>query len=267
MSLTGEFKLRVARRRMVHEQLIRHGIHDTRVLDVMGRLARHRFVDDVLAARAYSSNALPIGGGQTISHPRIVALMTQALALRGTEKVLEIGTGSGYQTAVLASLAREVYSLERIPALAERAAMRLRELGFQNVHLRSEAGLGWPEQAPFDAIVASAAAPEVPGRLLDQLGAGGRLVLPIGRKSRQHLMLLVRRGDTVTSYDMGSCRFVPMLGPANARAGAGASTGADDREGRGATTAATNRADSGENPGARPPASPEPPGQATYESL
>jgi protein-L-isoaspartate(D-aspartate) O-methyltransferase len=212
MSMTGDLQLRVARRRMVDEQLKRHGIVDARVLEAMGRIARHRFVDDVLAARAYSANALPIGGGQTISHPRVVALMTQALGLAGHERVLEVGTGSGYQTAVLSLLAHEVWTLERIPALAGRAGLRLREMGCTNVHQRVDARLAWPEAAPFDAILASAAAPEVPGRLLAQLAPGGRLVLPVGRGARQNLLLLVRQGDVVTTRNLGACRFVPMLG-------------------------------------------------------
>jgi protein-L-isoaspartate(D-aspartate) O-methyltransferase len=220
MSLTGEMRFRVARRRMVQEQLVRHGITDARVLDAMGRIPRHGFVDEVLASRAYGPNALPIGGGQTISHPRIVALMTQALELRGEERVLEIGTGSGYQTAVLAALAREVYSLERLPALAARAVLRLQEIGVANVHVRADGGLGWPEAAPFDAILASAAAPEVPGQLLAQLSPTGRLVLPLGRANRQQLVLLERRGDVVTSHNLGPCRFVPMLGPGPAAGGA-----------------------------------------------
>jgi len=215
MSMTGDLQLRVARRRMVDEQLKRHGIVDAAVLEAMGRIARHRFVDEVMAARAYSPNALPIGGGQTISHPRVVALMTQALALTGRERVLEVGTGSGYQTAVLSLLAREVWSLERIPALSARAAGRLREMGCTNVHLRCDPGLAWPEAAPFDAILASAAAPEVPGRLLAQMAPGGRLVLPVGRAGRQQLLLLVRQGDVVTTRSLGVCRFVPMLGPAS----------------------------------------------------
>lgn len=224
MSLTGEMRFRVARRRMVDEQLVRHGITDRRVLDAMGRIARHRFVDDVLGPRAYSPHALPIGGGQTISHPRIVALMSQSLMLEGTERVLEIGTGSGYQTAVLSFLARDVFSLERLPVLAARAASRLREMGCTNVHLRSDAALGWSDAAPFDAILASAAAPEVPGKLLAQLAPGGRLVLPVGRGGRQQLLLLVRRGEAVTTTSLGPCRFVPMLGPVGAE---GASTGSE----------------------------------------
>ena len=205
-------KQRVARRRMVEEQLARHGIHDARVLEAMGQVARHCFVDEVLAPRAYGPNALPIGGGQTISHPRVVALMTQALRLRGPERVLEIGTGSGYQTAILSLLAREVWSLERLPELAERAAKRLAEMGRHNVHVRPDAGLAWPEAAPFDAIVVSAAAPEVPGRLLEQLDRDGRLVLPVGRGARQQLLLLTRHGDEIATASLGPCRFVPLLG-------------------------------------------------------
>jgi protein-L-isoaspartate(D-aspartate) O-methyltransferase len=211
--MTGEMSLRVARRRMVEEQLEKHGVVDGRVLDAMSRVPRHQFVDDVLVTRAYTPHALPIGGGQTISHPRVVAVMSQALCLQGHERVLEIGTGSGYQTAVLALLAREVYSLERLPALATRAAQRLRELGCGNVSLRVDAGLAWPDAAPFDAILASAAAPEVPGRLLEQLADGGRLVLPIGRGSRQTLLLLQRQGEAVTTRGLGNCHFVPMQGP------------------------------------------------------
>jgi len=210
--MTGEMSLRVARRRMVEEQLQRHGVTDGRVLDAMGRIPRHQFVDDVLVTRAYTPHALPIGGGQTISHPRVVALMTQALGLRGHERVLEIGTGSGYQTAVLALLVSEVYSLERLPALSQRAAQRLQSLGCANVFLRVDGGLGWPEAAPFDAILASAAAPEVPGRLLEQLADGGRLVLPVGRGTRQMLLLLERHGEEVTTRGLGPCRFVPMQG-------------------------------------------------------
>jgi protein-L-isoaspartate(D-aspartate) O-methyltransferase len=222
MAASGDMKLGVARRRMVEEQLVRHGIHDPRVLEAMGAVARHRFVDEVLAPRAYGPNALPIGGGQTISHPRIVALMTQALRLRGHERVFEVGTGSGYQTAILSLLAAEVWSLERLPELATRATQRLAEMGRTNVHQRVDAGLSWLEAAPFDAIIVSAAAPEVPGRLLEQLGAEGRLVLPIGRGGRQQLLLLMRNGDEVITNSLGPCRFVPLLGPHQDRAdGAG----------------------------------------------
>ena len=227
MALSRDSKLAVARRRMVEEQLVRFGIRDPRVLDVMTRVPRHRCVAPVLAPRAYGSHALPIGGGQTISHPRIVALMCEALQLQGHERVLEIGTGSGYQTAVLALLTREVWSTERLPELAERAARVLAEMGLANIHLRTSASLAWPEAAPFDIIVASAAAPEVPGVLLQQLEPGGRLVLPVGRESRQQLLLLTRRGGEVVSRSLGHCRFVPLLGPVTSSAGRPGQAGAE----------------------------------------
>jgi protein-L-isoaspartate(D-aspartate) O-methyltransferase len=229
MAMTGDMGQRVARRRMVQEQLVRFGITDARVLDAMGSVARHRFVDDVLANRAYGPNALPIGGGQTISHPRIVALMSQSLRLTGRERVLEIGTGSGYQTAVLSRLASEVFSLERLPALLRRAAVRLAESGCHNVQLRAGAGLEWPDAAPFDCILASAAAPEVPGRLLAQLAPHGRLVLPVGRDGRQQLLLLERNGDEITTTALGPCRFVPLLGPEPLPATGGRPSALQDR--------------------------------------
>jgi protein-L-isoaspartate(D-aspartate) O-methyltransferase len=175
---------------------------------------RERFVPEAARARAYGDHALSIGHGQTISQPYMVAVMTQALDLARGDRVLEVGTGSGYQAAVLAELAREVWSVERIPELADRATALLGELGYANVHVRAGDGtLGWPEQAPFDAIVVTAGAPASPRSLLSQLApGGGRLVAPVGDRELQHLEIVERRGaDYVTRRSIG-CRFVPLLG-------------------------------------------------------
>ena len=171
----------IARERMVADQLRARGITDPRVLTAMGRVPRHRFVEEALAARAYGDYPLPIGEKQTISQPYMVALMTQALELVGGERVLEVGTGSGYQTAILAELAAKVYSVERIRSLADRARAILEELGYYNVLIRVGDGtLGWREEAPFDAVLVTAAAPEVPAPLVEHVKPGGRLVIPVG---------------------------------------------------------------------------------------
>ena len=201
------------RERMVEEQLVRRGITDRRVLDAMRRVARHLFVAEALRERAHGDHPLPIGEQQTISQPYIVALMTSLLELAGTEKVLEIGTGSGYQTAVLAELARRVWSIERIPSLATRARAVLEGLGYTNVWVRLGNGtLGWPDEGPFDRILIAAGGPGVPPPLFEQLAEGGRMVLPIGDASGQTLTVVERIAGEMRSTPRGDCMFVPLVG-------------------------------------------------------
>jgi len=198
---------------MVEEQLVRRGITDARVLDAMRRISRHVFVEEALRDRAYGDHPLPIGEGQTISQPYMVAAMTQLLKLEGTEKVLEIGTGSGYQTAILAALARRVCSVERLPALAARARRVLEELGSTNVIIKTGDGsFGWPDEAPFDRVLVTAGAPQVPAPLFQQLAEGGRLVVPVGELQGQTLFLVEKvDGRMRTSTDCG-CVFVKLIG-------------------------------------------------------
>jgi protein-L-isoaspartate(D-aspartate) O-methyltransferase len=202
------------RKRMVDEQLAARGIEDRRVLSAMATTPRHVFVDEALRERAYDDHPLPIGHGQTISHPYTVALMTEALELQGTERVLEIGTGSGYQTAILAKLCANVFSIERIAALATRARRVLDQLGLYNVALRvGDGSIGWNAEAPFDAIIVTAGSPQLPRPLLAQLRAGGRLVVPIGEEESQSLLRLrVDGSGGVTEEYIGDCRFVKLLG-------------------------------------------------------
>jgi protein-L-isoaspartate(D-aspartate) O-methyltransferase len=205
--------LATARRRMVEAQLIARGVRDPEVLRALGRVPRHRFVDDALRERAYGDNALPIGCDQTISQPYMVATMTQALQLAGGEKVLEIGTGSGYQTAVLAEIAERVFSVERIATLYRRARALLDQLGYHNVVLRHGDGTrGWRDHAPFDAIVVTAGAPHVPHELRDQLAPGGRLVIPVGERDRQELLRITRRPAGDVRETLGGCVFVDLIG-------------------------------------------------------
>jgi protein-L-isoaspartate(D-aspartate) O-methyltransferase len=202
-----------ARRRMIAEQLGRRGISDARVLDAMGRVRREAFIDDSLRWRAYADQALPIGGGQTISQPYMVATMSEALGLAGVERVLEIGTGSGYQTAILAELAREVVSIERHADLGEQARARLAALGYQNVTvLLGDGSAGVPAFAPYDAILVAAGAPRVPDALKQQLAEGGRLVIPVGPQGHQSLILVRRNGDEFTETTREGCVFVPLVG-------------------------------------------------------
>jgi len=211
--MTGDNVFARERERMVQEQLAGRGISDDRVLDAINRVPRHRFVDEGLQHRAYGDHPLPIGEEQTISQPYIVGLMTSLLELTGREKVLEVGTGSGYQTAVLAELSRRVCSIERLPRLADRARRLVESMGYTNVWIRVGNGaLGWSDEAPFDRILVAAAGPSVPSPLIDQLGDGGRLVAPVGDAESQTLTLVERRGGEVTTRSLGECRFVPLVG-------------------------------------------------------
>ena len=202
------------RQRMVSEQLVRRDIIDPHVLAAFGSIARERFVPGELGGQAYDDAPLPIGAGQTISQPYVVAVTMQALQLRGHERVLEIGTGSGYAAAVLGTLAREVETVERIVELAAAAAERLAGLGFTNVHVHHGDGtLGWPPCAPYEAIAVAAGAPRPPRPLLEQLAPGGRLVLPHGDADHQRLVRITRRGpEQFEEEDLGEVRFVPLLG-------------------------------------------------------
>ncbi len=202
-----------ARQRMVDEQLIPRGISDHRVLSAMRKLPRHLFVEEALQDRAYGDYALPIGEKQTISQPYMVALMTEALELNGSEIVLEIGTGSGYQAAILAELSRQVYSIERIPNLALRARKVIEDLGYKNVDIKIYDGtLGWEEKAPFDGIIVTASAPDIPKSLTDQLKLGGRLVIPVGTRHFQTLIKVVKKKDGLVKMPLTECVFVPLIG-------------------------------------------------------
>jgi protein-L-isoaspartate(D-aspartate) O-methyltransferase len=195
------------------KRLKEHGIRNEAVLNQIRNVPRHLFVDEALASRAYEDTALPIGQGQTISQPYVVARMTEALlsGLNG-EKVLEIGTGCGYQTAVLSPLVKEIYSVERIPELLKRTRRRLRELDIYNVHFRPGDGWeGWPKYAPYDGIIVAAAASVIPEKLLQQLAPGGQLVIPIGPPGRQELTLVARKDDHFQQSSLGAVSFVPLV--------------------------------------------------------
>ena len=202
------------RERMVEEQLVRRGITEPRVLDAMRKVPRHLFVEEALRDRAYGDYPLPIGEGQTISQPYMVARICEALALSGRERVLDVGTGSGYQAAVLAELVAEVHSVERIPVLAERARASLAAAGYADrveVHV-GDGTLGLPERAPFQAIAIAAAAPSLPRLLYEQLEPRGRLVVPVGRRAAQRLQLFVRSPEGPAMLRSVPCRFVPLVG-------------------------------------------------------
>lgn len=202
-----------ARERMVAEQLVPRGIADERVLTAMGTVPRHRFVEMGQEGMAYSDRPLPIGHHQTISQPYIVARMTEALELGPDDKVLEIGTGSGYQAAVLAELGQKVYTIEKIEPLLERAGKILEDLGYDNVVSKIHDGTqGWPEHAPFDAILVTAGAPEVPRPLMDQLAEGGTMIIPVGDQTLQELIKVTKQNGKVQEEKLGGCRFVPLRG-------------------------------------------------------
>ncbi|HUV31447.1 MAG TPA: protein-L-isoaspartate(D-aspartate) O-methyltransferase [Acidobacteriota bacterium] len=201
-----------ARKAMIDRQIASRGITDERLLAAFDRVERHRFVDKSLAPLAYADHPLPIGQGQTISQPYIVALMTQLLDLKETDTVLEVGTGSGYQAAILAELCAHVFTIEIVESLGRSARTRLDDLGYTNVTVRIGDGYrGWPENAPFDAVVVTCAPPEIPQPLLDQLAEGGRLVIPVGT-NWQELILIVKKDGKLTRKSVTAVRFVPMTG-------------------------------------------------------
>ncbi len=204
---------KILRERMVAEQLIPRGISDPRVLEVFGKVERHRFVSEISRSSAYADHPLAIGEAQTISQPYMVALMTECLRLSGKERVLEIGTGCGYQAAILAELCAQVYSVERFESLSVKAQSALCALGYNNVHTRVADGtLGWPEESPFDAIIVTAACPLVPPPLLEQLKDGGRLVLPLGERYSQVLTVIENKNKQFVHTDICGCVFVPLVG-------------------------------------------------------
>jgi protein-L-isoaspartate(D-aspartate) O-methyltransferase len=202
-----------ARQRMVETQIAARGVHDERVLEAMRKVPRHLFVDEALREQAYSDHPLPIAENQTISQPYIVGLMTESLELKGEEKVLEIGTGSGYQSAILAELADRVFSIERYPDLGYRANSILNKLGYKNIIIRvGDGSLGWPDDAPFDGVIVTAGTPKIPQPLIDQLAMGGRLVVPVGDRFSQELILVRRVAEGIQKTNLGSVRFVNLVG-------------------------------------------------------
>ena len=204
---------KIARERMVRNQIEARGISDPGVLNAMRKVPRHLFVDEALRDQAYQDHPLPIGYGQTISQPYIVALMSQALGLTGREKVLEVGTGSGYQAAILGELGQKVYSVERISQLLSRARKILDALGYTNVFLKLDDGTwGWKEFAPYDAIMVTAASPKLPQPLLEQLSEGGVMVIPVGDEFSQNLVRIRNVGGEFIKEDLGGVRFVKLIG-------------------------------------------------------
>ena len=204
----------IPRARMVEHLRNHYKIADERVLEAMNRVPRHAFVPDALKSQAYKDNALPISSGQTISQPFIVARMTELLELKGRERVLEIGSGSGYQTAVLATVARKVFAIERIPVLAAEAKEKLMRLGFRNISYRCDDGTnGWEVYAPFDRILVAAGGPVIPEPLVKQLEIGGRMVIPIGADQKTQMLVRVTRTETAfETENFGPCAFVPLIG-------------------------------------------------------
>jgi protein-L-isoaspartate(D-aspartate) O-methyltransferase len=202
-----------ARLKMVEEQIIERGIKDPRVIAAMKKVPRHLFVEEALQSQAYNDRPLPIGEKQTISQPYMVALMTEAMELKGKERVLEIGSGSGYQTAILAEMAGEVFSVERIRWLAIRARKLLYDLGYFNVEIKIFDGTyGWAEKGPFDTIIVTAGSPDIPQPFYDQLSMGGRLVIPVGNSDVQDLFRITKTEEGMKKEDLGGCRFVKLIG-------------------------------------------------------
>ncbi|MFH1782489.1 MAG: protein-L-isoaspartate(D-aspartate) O-methyltransferase [Candidatus Omnitrophota bacterium] len=200
------------RENMIKAQIERRGVKDRRVLDAMLKVERHRFVPSEFTKMAYTDGPLPIGFDQTISQPYIVALMTELGNIKESDNVLEIGTGSGYQAAILGELAKEVYTIEIIPELAENAERSLKELGYENVFVKAGDGyLGWEEHAPYDIIIVTASPPEIPEKLVEQLKDGGRMVIPVGEEWRQVLRLLIKESGKIVEKDIIPVRFVPMV--------------------------------------------------------
>jgi len=198
---------------MVNTQLIPRGIKDERVLNAMRKVQRHLFVDESIQYKAYDDMALPIGEGQTISQPYMVAIMTELLELKGNEKILEIGTGSGYQAAILAELSKEVYTIERVDVLAQNAEERFLSLGYTNTHVKAGDGtLGWPEEAPFDRIMITAAAPKIPDVLMEQLSEEGIIIAPVGERFSQQILKRTKSMGNYSDEYHTPCIFVPLIG-------------------------------------------------------
>ncbi len=211
--MASDMDYAILKKRMVEHQLIPRGIKDSRVIEAFLKVERHRFIPEQSRGSAYADYPVPIGEGQTISQPYIVALMTECLDLSGNEKVLEIGTGSGYQAAILAELSNQVYSIERFSSLAKSAESLLQDLGYSNIRIRLGDGtLGWSEEAPFSRIIVTAAAPEVPLPLVEQLSEGGKMVLPLGKPFSQILTLIRKEKDQLKAESICGCVFVPLIG-------------------------------------------------------
>jgi protein-L-isoaspartate(D-aspartate) O-methyltransferase len=198
---------------MVDEQIAGRGVKDERVLAVMRKIPRHEFLPEGIRGMAYNDSALPLGEGQTMSQPYMVALMTEFLGLKGTERVLEIGTGSGYQAAVLAELCQKVYTVERIKTIADKARATLDRLGYKSVAIKIYDGTyGWKEMAPYDAIIVTAGSPDIPAPLVEQLKEGGRMVIPVGDRYGQQLVTVVKTSEGITTERSVPCVFVPLIG-------------------------------------------------------
>lgn len=201
------------RGRMVDEQIVSRGVKDARVLAVMRKIPRHEFLPEGIRGMAYNDSALPLGEGQTMSQPYMVALMTESLGLKGTERVLEIGTGSGYQAAVLAELCQKVYTVERIKTIADKARVTLDRLGYKSVAIKVYDGTyGWKEMAPFEAIIVTAGSPDIPAPLVEQLKEGGRMSIPVGDRYGQRLITVVKTAEGITTEQSIPCVFVPLIG-------------------------------------------------------